>query len=702
MKAEVPPNLSPPGEGETESDAPSFRTAFDPEKLLDRIKDRYTEGAGAMEENRRLMTEDLNFVYNAEAQSQWDPVVLEARKGKPCYTFNRVIGPVNLVIADMRQTRPSVKYRPSRDGADESTAEVFGGLWRSMEQESHAVQIYKEQYKFSVAGGYGAWRLVPEYASDDTFDQVLRLRGVANPQNVIWDPQCDDPCAGDAQWCEVATRISRDQHEALFPDCDITSFNWSRDSYGWFTDKDVRVVDYYERVPFNKTIALLSSGDVIDWVDDEAKAIEHLESQGLKHAKVVKKRTVQKWRVMWCRANGGQVLDEPVFYDWKRIPVVRLPGRYINIEGRKKFQSLIRHSKDAQRSYNSRNSDMIERSALTPKAPYLVTETMIKGYEQVWAQANTASRPYLPYNIDPKAVQSGGMPERTPPIDVPTAALALSQQALSDIQATTGYFDPALGNSDDMNRVSGKALVQHTRRSDLGSFEFIDGLGDALQLTAEMFADMVPTVMDTERVEAIIGMDGVQKMITINQQNGDDEVINDLKKGSYNCTVTIGPSFQTARQEALDTLITAAEVIPGAQGLIGDLIFKNVDSPDADEMARRMRIPLIHQGIVQPTEAEKAQLPPPPPPDPTKGMELQMMGAKTAKATADAKLAGQKLQNSPLEAHKIIYETAGKHLANILAAQNIKSNTAEYKADEAERAAAAFDSAGSPGSGETS
>ena len=51
----------------------------------------------------------------------------------------------------------------------------------------------------------------------------------------------------------------------------------------------------------------------------------------------------------------------------------------------------------------------IERAALTPKAPYLVTQTMIKGFEREWAQANVASRPYLPYNIDKAAIDAGGM-----------------------------------------------------------------------------------------------------------------------------------------------------------------------------------------------------------------------------------------------------------------------------------------------------
>jgi len=391
-------------------------------------------------------------------------------------------------------------------------------------------------------------------------------------------------------------------------------------------------------------------------------------------------RKTTKWQVMWVKVDGSNVLEGPYYYDWKRIPVVRCPGRYINIEGRKKFQSLVRHSKDAQRSYNSRASDMIERSALLPKAPYLVTEAMIKGYENEWNQANVASRPYLPYNVDKNA--EGGMPFRTPPLDLPQGAMALAQMSIQDIQATIGYFDPALGNAEDMNRVSGKALVQHTKRSDLGSFEFIDGYGSALQLTWEMMVDMIPTVMDSERVVRIIGNDGVEKLVEINKEHElTGDIMNDLSKGSYDVEVTIGPSFQSARQEALDTLISFAEAMPTAAPVIQDLIAKNIDSPDAQEMSNRLRIPLIQQGIIQPTEKEKqagvgskknAQQQQQ---EQTQALELQLLQGKTQKMTADAQIAQSRAQASPMEQQKVQYETAGKHLANIKLAHEIGADT---------------------------
>lgn len=691
-----------PGERGKLPNTPGFEIE-DEGALMSRIRNFYDEGVGAWEENRRMHSEDLNFIYNAEAQGQWDPVVLQNRRGKPCYTFNRVLQPVNMVVADMRQTAPAGKVRPASDGASEPVADIYGGLCRSIEQCSRADGIYKEQFKFAVAGGFGAWRLMPTYMANDgdgAFDQVIRLINITNPQTVVWDPQCADACGGDANRCIVAERVAEEIYEQMYRDGDGQSFTVSRDSYGWFTDKEVRIAEYFERIPRPKKIAKMTDGSVQEYDADlkaqEAHFDEHnitAASHGVTRIATDKRgkkmiRDTVVWQVMWVKVDGSNILEGPYYYDWKRIPVVRCPGRYINIEGRKKFQSLIRHAKDAQRSYNSRASDMIERSALLPKAPYLVTETMIKGYEDQWNQANVQSRPYLPYNPDPKAPET--MPHRMEPLDLPQGAMALAQMSIQDIQATIGYFDPALGNAEDMNRVSGKALVQHTKRSDLGSFEFIDGFSQALQLTWEMMIDMIPTVYDSERVERIIGHDGVEKMVTINQsQDGSDDLINDLAKGTYDVDVTIGPSFQTARQEALDALIALSEAVPTAAPLIADLIVKNVDIPDAQELSRRLRIPLIQQGMIQPTEAEKQANPNIDKPTPAQQAaqkkeqdEAALLEAKSAKMKADAAIAGSRAQISDVEQQKQRFETTGKQLANLKLMQDIHGGQQEMQTQQ--------------------
>lgn len=640
--------------------------------LVNTIILRYEKGSSSDSENRRLHTEDMSFVYDAENFGQWDPFVISLRQGRPSYTFNRVLQPVNMVLGDQRQTAPAIKVRPIKDGS-QAVADIFGGLWRSIEQDSRAEEIYGEAYKHAVAGGYGEMMLMPEYEADNSFDQVLRLQWIPNPLTVVRDPESTDPCGADAQWAMEGGRISEEKFGAEYPDFTATTFAMSRDSLGWYTDGQIRVVNYFTRFPVEKEIALLSDGRVIDYTERERAVEKHLAKTKAEAATVMRTRTVKTYKIRYAKCDGANILKGPIEYDWKRIPIVRMPGRYVNIEGKQKLQSLVRHSKDAQRAYNFQSSDALERSALVPKARYFVTPKMILGFEDLWNSANTAPRIYMPYNVDKDAPQNGGAPFREQPIDVPAGSIAMAQKAAQDIQATTGYFDPALGNADDMNRVSGTALVTHTRRSDLGSHEFISNYGLALKLLATMAMDMIPTVYDTERVVRIIGVDGVDKLVTVNGQSDTGEIMNDLKEGSYDCDITLGPAYETARQESLQALLDAAKSVPGLAEIIPDLIARAIDTPDADEMYKRLRQMLIQKGIVQPTAAEKAAMPPPQPPNPIQQAQAMRAIAIAHKDAANAKLAIDKVNNSDLETRRIVAEIVKNEIENIIGAQQITS-----------------------------
>ena len=629
------------------------------QELLAEVRKNYERAAGAEAQNRKLFSEDLRFVYQdtAEADGQWDSAILLQRRGRPSYTFNRVIGAVNLVLGDQRQTRPQVRVRAANKDASTSTATVYEGLIRDIEQCSSAEGIYDNQFKFAVAGGYGAWRIVPEYEDDKSFSQALRIKDIPNPLTALWDPESTCPCKSDSMWALIAERISTEKYKALYPDFDPVSVSMSRDSRGWATDNEIRIAEYFRKVPVTKTIAQLSDGRIVDYDKDQKDLEAYLAEQHPDgdYVKTVRKRTVKTWHIEWYLVDGAHVLQGPITYKWKRIPVIRLPGRVINIEGKQKVQSLIRHTKDPQRTYNYHRSTMVETAALTPKSPYIATPRMVKGYEDMWATANTNARPYLLYDVDPDV--PGGKPTREPPPDVPEALIQLSQADLSDIQAATGYFDSALGDQVEKgDRTSGKALIARQRKSDLGSYEFIDNLGKAMKVTHECLVDMIPTVYDTERVVRVIGPDGIEKYESINQVDPNDPagLINSLKDGSYDVTVTIGPSYQTARQEQLATMLDAIEVMPQLAVVAPDLIIKNVDTPDTDEMVRRLRIPLIQQGLVIPTEEEKKNMPPPPQPNPEEQLDKLKKAADTHKAMASAQIAQSKAGTGDIQYQKLI------------------------------------------------
>src|SRR5208283_1891194 len=471
-----------------------------------------------------------------------------------------------------------------------------------------------------------------------------------------------------ARWTMIGERINKDLYEEEYGPDIAFNFDMARDGMGWRTDDMIRIVNYFERVPYEKEIAQLSDGRVIDYTDKEKAVEKHLgrvDPNG-NIAQVVKTRTVESYKVSWFKCDGARILKGPILYNWKRIPVVRMPGRYVNIEGKQKFQSLVRHAKDSQRQYNFFTSDAVERSALVPKARYLMTPKMILGFQQQWDDVTTP-RVYNLFNIDKDATETGGFPKREEPIDVPAGAMALAQKAASDIQATIGMFDPALGNSEDMDRTPAKALVAHTRRSDLGTHEFIDNYGKALQLLATMAFDMIPTVYDGDRIVRTIAGDGSEKHVQINGVGEDGSLVNDLSDGTYDCTITLGPAYETARQETLDTLLGAVEAIPGLAEVIPDLVTKAIDSPDSDEMTNRLRRMLIQKGIIQPTPAEAKQMGPPPGPDPLKAAELMRETALAHKDSASAFIEQSKAKNVDVEQRRQIADAVKTELQNLLA-----------------------------------
>lgn len=637
--------------------------------LVSEAKKFFEEREKAENENRSGLAADLRFCY--VPGEQWEETMRTKRQGKPCYTYNRTMKKVNQVVGDQRKAKASGKVRAVNKQASAEVADVFGGMIRNIEAQSSAETIYDEGFKYAVAGAWGAWRIVPDYCDDESFDQELKILRIPNPLTVYWDEGADPFGRGSMQ-CVVAERISVDAYKALYGDEAFTNVEVSRDSRGWLSaDKEVRVAEYYKMIPTQVTKAELSDGRTVVWsqkLEDEIKAMTEA---GLQAPTVERKRKVTEWVCRWAKIDGANVLEGPIDYDYKHIPVIRCPGRYINIEGKQYFQSLIRHAKDPQRTYNYHRSTMVEAVALVPRAPYIGTAKMFKGYEDQWQKANSSNRPYLEYDVDPDAPNA--KPTREPPPDVPQALISLAAQDAEDIDQATGYVSP--NDVPDSMPESGRARRLRMLGGDSDSYEFLDNYGKAIQFTWECLIDMIPVTYDTERVVRIIGIDGKESEEEINV-NG----LN-LAKGRYDVTVTLGPAYATARMEALDTLLEAAESMPIVAEVAPDILVKNFDVQGADEIEKRIRRKLIEAGQIEPTEEEAAEMGPPPPPDPVQVALKRRLDAQASKdeasAAKTASEAAVAIQAAVADLQKTLAEVAQLRAETILTAKQINAPDAE-------------------------
>lgn len=537
-------------------------------------------------ENRDTFVDDLEFY----AGDQWPEQVKRDRElqQRACLTVNRMPQFVRQVTNDQRQNRPAVKVRPVDDNADVETAEVLSGLVRHIEANSAADIAYDTAFFYAVAGGFGYYRVVTDYCNERTFDQDIFIRPIPNPLTVFPDPDATSPDGSDWEYCFIVDEIPRDEFEKLYPD----ATEWDRGNIGrgngWVTDEKVRVAEYFYIAKQKKTLLQLSDGSAI--LEDEYKQLPPEQTAMLS---VIDKRDTEVQSVKWAKLGGHTVLEKK---DWagKYIPVIPVYGDAVTIDGKRKLFSLIRFAKDPQRMLNYYRSTETELMALQPKAPFVIAEGQVEGYEDVWQNANSANYAYLPYKPTTVAGVAVPAPQRQQFASVPTGVMQGALNAESDLKSTTGIYDSALGAKS--NETSGVAIHARDQQSDVATFNFIDNMTRSIRQCGRVLLDLIPRIYDTPRVVRILGEDGSEEMKEVNQPIADKdkygnpiERIFDLSTGEYDVVVAAGPSYSTKRQEAADAMMQMMQTAPDMMKVAGDLIVKNMDWPGAEDIAERIK-----------------------------------------------------------------------------------------------------------------
>lgn len=612
--------------------------------------------------------------------NQWDPQLKARRRNRPTYEFPKLRLHVLQVVNEMRQQRPQGKVRGTEEG-DRSLAELMQGLIRNIESVSNADHAYDIAYDFSVKGGFGDWRICTDYLNDQDFEQDIYIEPVRNPFASKPDPAAVKIDLRDARYWFIEDLIPKSEFLRRFPKASMQDFDSDEYCATYWKDADnVKVGEYWYKEPYTCEVWLLSDGRVVK-SDEFAKkaglkvkeAEEFLLASGIT---VDKRREVESHKVYMRLTNGAEWLTEPYEFPSKFIPIVRTWGNIQQVNGQNYWSGMVRFCKDQQRLHNVHRTATVEAIAKAPKAPYVVTPAQILGHEPLWKGANSEDYPYLTYNHDP---QNPGPPQRTQQAEVPTALIQMAALENDDIKAATGIYDASLGARS--NETSGVAIGQRKQQGATATFNYADNLAYAIRYSYEIIGDMIPRVMDTQRVVRILGEDGGTKWKTLYQEvvapDGTKVVLNDLSKGKYDYTVTIGPSFATQRMEAAVAFTNLAGQIGSSMPQLGPLlaygVIKNQDLPFMEEVDAAMRKMLVAQGLLPPKEGEEP--PPPPQPNPMQVAQVEKAQADAAYSQArasEAQVSAQTaMQQGPAELRKLIAEAVQIELENMLAAGQV-------------------------------
>lgn len=585
--------------------------------IVKSAREQYERARDAENHNRRTALEDIKF---ARLPDQWPENVRaqRTREGRPCLTINKLPVFIRQVVNDSRQNKPSIKVRPADSRADPETADVIGGIIRNIEYISNADVAYDTAIECAVAGGFGYWRVVTDYAYDDAFEMDLLIKRVANPFSVYGDPNSTEADSSDWDVAFVVDRLSKAQFERQYGK--KAKVSWNDDAWDgligsdWRDDERVMIAEWWTREEVERPIVLLQDGTVLakEALESDPDLQVLLQAGALQiHGERVAKSHKVRQRIM----SG---LEELEASDWpgRYIPIVPVYGDEFDIEGRRYFRSLIHSAIDAQRMFNYWRTASTELVALAPKVPFIGPKGAFDSDIDRWNTANTRSHPFLEYDW------KNGMPAppQRQPLDMGVAAGALQEalNASDDMKSIIGLYDASLGARS--NETSGRAIMARQREGDVATFHFIDNLARAIRHTGRILIDLIPKVYDKPRIVRVLGEDKSEQATPVNQQfaakdpktgqpmqqpvmgpDGQPQVgpdgnaimqpimrMHDLAAGKYDLTVTTGPSFTTRREEAAMQMTELLRAFPPAAPVIGPELAKNLDWPGADEIAKKM------------------------------------------------------------------------------------------------------------------
>lgn len=585
-------------------------TELDDAALVQRAHECYRLGVDYSNVWRAASLEDLSFLSG----EQWDSNIKAIRDSqrRPILTVNRLPQFVRQVTNEQRQSKPSVTVNPCDATGDVDTALVLQGIIRNIEYTSNASVAYATGGESAARTGLGYWDVTAEYENERSFDQRLTIQQIDDAHSIVMDPAARELAGDDARWVIISTDISDSEWKSKYPDRERPQpGGWEAlgdTAASWVAQEGVRIHEYRwidERPDelFNLAEAspvLLEALKLHD-IDTSAGGVLASElgpefAAKMREAKMECRPTVRR-KACWAKIAGGEVLERGELAG-RYLQVVRVVGTKIKIDGKTIYEGIIRHAKDTQRALNYYVSAETEAIALAPKAPWLVAEGQIEGYETQWENANQKPQAVLTYKPSSLAGEQVPPPQRVMAEANIAAITTARQNAGEDLSEVTGIYPTQFGAPAPEQ--SGVAIQRRVQQSNVSNFHFQDNFAEAIKYTGRILVDLIPVIYSGPRIMRILGEDGVTpEMVPVNgaqgtykgepatRQDGTPRIRLDL--GRYDVAVSMGPSYMSRRQEAAQQMMELLRVNPQISPIISDLLVRSLDIPNGDVIADRLQ-----------------------------------------------------------------------------------------------------------------
>lgn len=575
----------------------AYTPSDEDQAILDELNERYDYAS--MQWAPIVTQADIDVRY--AAGHTFDAADKTARAGRITIELDQISQYLNQLVNSFRLNPRAAKVSPAGGGATDETAELHANRIRQIEHDSHAQEIYTVAGENMATRGYGYARIVPEYEAGESRNQVLRLKAIPNPNQVLPDPDAESTSGADWQYLFFVHTITTREFKRDYPDAQVKDFDPALMAAHpkWFPKIGrVQIAEYWyvtETPPAN----------------GEGKP----------------KRTVCQYMT-----NGVELLakkGQKKKTEWKgsTIPFAMAAGQIVYEtddagDTQKMLQSYHRRARDAAKAYNWTASTKLEVLALPVKAALFAYEGQLD-VDNV-ALVVKSMREQVPLIVAKATTEATGtnvlpLPQygmRAP--DISGYEIA-GESFRRDVQNALGRYSVQDHRQGSTKVTSGVALRELDKSGDLGSYHYVAHYDDFVRQLAVQLNELLPFYDDTPKEISTRLPDGSTKRVWVNRMTDRDEKGNpayaktDLRfdpAALHTVTISTGPasdSQQEANSDFADHVIDSPQLpaIVGPQkmsALLALAIKLKGAGAIGDQMAE----------IVDPQQGKDGQQPPDP------------------------------------------------------------------------------------------
>ena len=517
--------------------------------------------------------EDIEFYCG----KQWDEAVKSkmAERGSPAITVNKIKPQVNILSGWQRLNRYDVDFLP-RTARDQPLTEVRKGVTKYIMDECDYASAESQVFLNGAICGR-SWFEVSYDWDYLAMDGEIMIKSVS-PFDIYVDPESRKIDYSDgrfiirAKWSdkEELCEVYSEHAEFIRAQTDV----WDKDEDEYVANEPL----WYQKD--TKKVRLIEC-----WFKERKRKTFYATKEGL-----IPKEQIQIPMLLTGEAIPtiipvdmvkvcvfvGEVeleqMDSP--YEHGEFPFVPYLGYYIG-EGDIPA-GVVRDVKDVQREINKRRSQ---------KLHVLNTQANSGWMSEEGAMSPEQERKLVKFGAMPGVhvkTQPGGMAKvrRIEPPSSPTALIQEGQEATQDIPSITGINEALMGT--DSPSSSGKAIELKQRQAITHIAALFDNLRRAkLQIMKILWGrrgrkGLVQQYYNEEKTFRIIGDNGEQKFVTVNQQaivndplqGAIQTTFNDLSVGDFDIVIGETPNTATQRISQFWALTDAASKL----GIPGDII----------------------------------------------------------------------------------------------------------------------------------